>query len=131
MIPADSRRAERHRMAGPSRRLSGLLSLLVLCGALLGCTHDTTITRGADSDSHWRRRIAAAIPAGTALETARSTMQGSGFQCEPTPTGAEALACEKVSKTHLGGVRRRWQAWFTAVDGRVTAVRSSTELLGP
>lgn len=107
------------------------LATLLLCGVILGCARDATITRGADSDSHWLRRVGVAVPIGTTLDAARATMQENGFQCDSNPTGAEALGCEKVSPTRLGVVRRRWQAWFTVVDGRVTAVRSATALLRP
>jgi len=110
---------------------AGRLSVLVLFGVLLGCARDATMTRGADSESNWRRRVEAAIPAGTALADAHATMERNGFRCESIATGAEALGCEKVATTRFGVVRRRWQAWFTAVDGRVTGVRSATALLGP
>jgi hypothetical protein len=122
----------RERQAGDERIMTiRQLSTLLLCGAILGCARDGTITRGADSESHWVRRVGAAVPIGTTLDSARATMQGNAFRCEAIPTGAEALGCEKVSTTRLGVVRRRWQAWFTVVDGRVTAVRSATAVLGP
>ena len=107
------------------------LPTLLLCGLLLGCSRDVTITRGADGDSDWRRRAEAAVPVGTTLDIARATMEHNGFRCQTLPTGAEALSCDKLSEARLGLVRRRWQAGFTAVDGRVTAVRTSTGLTGP
>jgi ketosteroid isomerase-like protein len=107
------------------------LSTLLLCAALLGCARDATITRGADSDRHWTRRLEAAVPVGTPLDSARATMERNGFRCESNPTAVEALWCEKTSSARLRAVRRHWQAWFTVVDGRVTAVRCETELRRP
>ena len=103
----------------------------LLCSVILCCARDSTMTRGADSESHWRRRLGAAVPIGTGLDDARVTMEANGFQCEAISSGTEALGCEKTSAARLGLVRRRWQAWFTAPDGRVTAVRSATALLQP
>ena len=106
------------------------LSGILLCVVLSGCARDLTITRGADSESHWRRRIETAVPIGTMMDEARVIMERNGFGCAPSPAGPEALVCEKLSAVRLGLVSRRWQAWFTVADNRVTAVRSSTGLIG-
>jgi len=105
------------------------VAAVLVCGVIVCCARDSTITRGADGDSHWRRRISAADPVGTSLDDARVTMEANGFKCETISSGAEALGCEKTSAARLGVVRRQWQAWFAAADGRVTAVRSATTLL--
>jgi hypothetical protein len=102
-------------------------SFLAAVLVLAGCARDSTITRGADGEKDWNRRLTAAVPIGMPAVAARALMERNGFECRwiPEPRG---LACDKRSERRLAGARRHWQATFAIREGQVIAVRSSTEI---
>ena len=103
--------------------LPPLLILLLACG-------DHTITRGADSEQEWGRRLAAVIPLGTRADTAQATMERNGFQCRTSADSVAYIWCDKMS-SRFNVVRRRWQADLNLDRGRVFEVRAFTGLIGP
>jgi len=99
--------------------------------ALLGVAAcDRTITRGADGDPEWASRLGTAVPLGTLVDSARSTMERNGFQCNVGADSAPQLWCDKTSGKH-GLVHRRWHAVLNLDRDRVIEVRGSTGLVGP
>lgn len=105
------------------------MSLIV--AALLSCAApDRSITRGADGAQDWQRHLSAAIPLGMSEDAVWAVMQRNGFHCNSGSSSIPSVYCDKVSKTQP--VHRRWQA-IVSLDRthRVTAVRGSTDLVGP
>src|SRR2546426_389057 len=99
--------------------------------ALLGLgACDRTITHGADGEPEWARRLIGAVPVGTRVDSARSTMERNGFQCSAGTDSVPHLWCDKTSGKH-GLVHRRWQAVLNLDRDRVIEVRASTGLVGP
>jgi len=101
------------------------------CSALLmvlACAKpDTTITHGADGQREWSRRLAAAVPLGISVDSARRTMDANGFQCREGEDSVSYLSCAKLSGKAV--VQRRWEA-VVHLDAqrRVNDVRGSTSL---
>jgi hypothetical protein len=111
-----------------TRKIVGRLGLLV---ATVACAaSDRSITRGADGESDWSRRLAAAIPLGIPADSARSTMQRNGFDCHDGVDRVAYIWCDKLSNKPV--VKRRWQAVIKLNSRRVVyEVRGSTGLIGP
>ena len=108
-----------------------LTSLLVAGTVLCSCgPADHSITRGADGENDWSRRLAAAVPVGTSADSARSTMERNGFACGAIAGTVADLQCDKTSPRR-GVVQRRWRALLSADRGRVIAVRAVTALETP
>jgi len=115
-------------MVQSTRRLAMLMSGLFVAA---GCSNrDTSITHGADGEPEWSRRLAAAVPLGIAVDSARRILEGSGFRCGKTPDSASVLSCEKVSGKAV--VQRRWNALVKPdSQRRVYEVFGSTGLSRP
>jgi hypothetical protein len=102
----------------------------VVAAMVVGCRPgDGTITRGADDQAAWGRRLAVAVPAGIAEDSALATMKTNGFACEKGTEPTIFLLCRKQSSGEL--VIRKWQAIISISDGKVIAVKGSTGLVGP
>jgi len=101
---------------------------LLLLVAVLGCARDRSITKGAENQHEWSRRLSAAVPVGTVADTARATLERNGSQCQATRDTVDHLQCEKESK---GLVIRRWKALLNLDHGRVVEVHALLELIGP
>lgn len=110
------------------RSLSHYLLSLAIGLSLVACSRDRTITHGADGSPEWDRRVRAAVPLGTPLEEARAIMERNGFQCQPDSDNTSVLHCDKTYGGTMTPVRRKWKASFSAPDGRVAEVKSSTGL---
>ena len=69
---------------------------LVLMAALwlAGCNRDQSITRGADGNAEWNRRVRAAVPVGSSVADAQSTLEHNGFRCARQTLGEAQLRCE-------------------------------------
>jgi hypothetical protein len=106
-------------------RMSYALVLL-----LAACAGDRSITHGADGAPEWDRRLQAAIPVGTDAVAARATLEANQFQCGSADS-LGGFRCDKWSGRRWAVVRRRWYAGIEVRGGRVTAVRSRTDLTGP
>jgi len=103
--------------------------LIASCLVAVACARDTTITHGADGLPEWQRRLAAAVPLGVSVDSARSVMRANGFDCQE---GADSVVYLWCSKMAAGIVRRRWQAVINLRSNRtVLEVRASTGLSGP
>lgn len=90
---------------------------------------DRTITRGADGELEWSRRLGTAVPLGIAAESARAVMLRNGFHCENGVDSAAYIWCEKFSDKPL--VKRRWQAVIRINSQHlVNEVRATTGLIG-
>lgn len=91
---------------------------------------DRTITRGADGEPEWSRRLAAAVPLGISADSARSVMLRNGFQCQEGADSVAYIWCDKLADKAV--VKRRWQAVINLDSQRhVYEVRGSTGLIGP
>jgi len=100
-------------------------SLLLI--ALACAQQDTSITHGADGQPEWSRRLAAAVPLGVAVDSARRIMDTNGFHCHEGADSVSYLSCEKLSGKAV--VQRRWQAIVNLdAQRRVHDVRGSTAL---
>jgi hypothetical protein len=99
--------------------------------AALACAgSDHTITRGADGEQDWSRRLAAAVPLGIPADSARSVMQRNGFRCYDGADSVAYIWCDKSSDKAV--VKRRWQAVINLDSQRVVyEVRGSTGFIGP
>ena len=104
---------------------------MTLVAAGLACARpDRTITRGADGEPEWSRRLAAAVPRGISADSARSVMQRNGFRCQEGSDSVAYVWCDKLSDRAI--VQRRWQAVINLdSQRRVYEVRGSTGLIGP
>jgi len=103
-----------------------MVALAVACGV------DHTITHGADGKPEWDRRLAAAIPIGLQLDSARAIMLRNGFRCEAGADSLRYLWCAKQGGGRFDIVRRRWSAVLTLDAGdRVSRLRATTDLIGP
>ena len=108
-----------------------LTSFVVAGIVLCSCgPADHSITRGADGENDWSRRLAAAVPVGTSADAARSTMERNGFGCRAIAATVADLQCDKTS-ARRGAVQRRWRALLSVDRGHVTAVRAVTALDAP
>lgn len=98
------------------------LFIALSCGS-----RDTSITHGADGQPEWSRRLAAAVPLGSSVDSVRRIMESNGFQCREEADSGFHLSCAKLSGKAV--VQRRWQA-FVDLDARrlVYEVRGSTAL---
>lgn len=96
------------------------------------CHRDNSITRGADGDNDWNRRLAAAVPIGMAMDSARTVLTRNGFQCSVGADSVRSFRCEKESGGRFNFARRRWIA-ILEVDpqNHVSGLRSSTGMIGP
>jgi len=103
--------------------------MTILLFSLLGC-RDRSITRGADGEREWSRRLAGAVPLGTPAESAQAIMERNGFQCRAGADSVAYLWCDKMS-AKINVVRRRWQAVLNLNRGQVFEVRAFTGLIGP
>jgi hypothetical protein len=105
---------------------------LLVAGIVLGSCGpaDHSITRGADGENDWSRRLAAAVPLGTRADSARSTMERNGFACSVMAGSVADLQCDKTSARN-GVVQRRWRALLSMNRGQVIAVRAVTALDAP
>jgi hypothetical protein len=109
--------------------ISGVGILLTLAA---GCVGDRSITRGADGSPEWDRRLAAAIPIGIPLDSAKAVMLRNGFRCELGADGVRYLWCDKNGGGRFSVVRRRWQAVLNLdTSDRIARVRATTDLTGP
>ena len=106
-------------------------ALILAVASLLGCARRPAITDGAEDVASWNRRLQAAVPLGTPLDQAQSTMERNGFHCTRPATVADPLWCDKHSGGRLTLVSRRWLASMELQGQRVTAVRGNTGLIGP
>lgn len=107
------------------------IGLLFTSVFVAGCARDQTITRGADGQNDWNRRLTAAVPIGMSAVAARALMERNGFQCQFIAKPQRPLWCEKHSDSRLAGIHRRWQATFQVQDEHIVAVRASTGLVRP
>ena len=104
----------------------------LLLAVAAGCGRDRSITHGADGSSDWDRRLAAAIPIGIPLDSARAIMLHNGFHCELVTDRSRQLWCDKSGGGRFAVVRRRWHAVLDLDTGdRIARVRASTGLTGP
>lgn len=111
------------------RTFSWTLILAVI--PLVGCARRPTITDGAEDVASWNRQLQAAVPLGTPLDQAQSTMERNGFHCVRPATVADPLWCDKRSGGRLTMVSRRWLATMELQGQRVATVRGNTGLIGP
>jgi hypothetical protein len=109
-------------------RIMRLLGSLILLGSCR--VGDRTITRGADGDQDWARRLTAAVPLGTSADLARATMESNGFSCRVGQESGVDLWCDKTG-AQRGLVQRHWRAVFKLERGQVTQAKASTDLLAP
>ena len=116
--------------SGRRQRLLRGAAILAVALSIASCNRDHSITRGADGRSDWDRRLRAAIPIGSPIASAQSTMEHNGFRCRRDALGAQMLRCEKYSPRKFGFFRRHWQATVQAPHGQVSAIQSSTRFGG-
>lgn len=110
---------------GPTLSVVGVLFIALACA-----NGDISITHGADGRPEWSRRLAAGVPLGISVDSARRIMERNGFRCREAAESISSLWCEKLSRTAF--VQRRWQAAFSLdTQRRVNAVRGSTGLTSP
>ncbi len=111
----------------PSRRAT----LLVLASTIASACRpgDSTITRGADGDRDWARRLATAVRIGTSADSARGILERNGFTCSAGQDSVAYVQCDK-ERNRRTVVYRRWRAVLNLDHGRVTAVKASTGLVG-
>ena len=109
------------------------ISTGILCLTLAAaCAADNSITHGADGKPEWDRRLAAAIPIGIPVDSARAIMLESGFHCGIGADSVRHLSCDKDGGGRFAIVRRRWRAVLDLdTADRVQRVRATTSLTGP
>ena len=109
-----------------------IFSIGVLLSLAAGCAVDRSITHGADGSPEWERRLAAAIPIGITVDSARGIMARNGFRCEMGADSVRYLWCDKNGGGRFSVVRRRWQAVLSLDHSdRISHVRATTGLTGP
>lgn len=99
---------------------------------VVACRRDNSITRGADGGNDWNRRLAAAVPIGMSMDSARTVLTRNGFQCSLGADTVRYFRCEKDSGGRFEFARRRWIALLYVDQGnRVSGVRATTGMIGP
>jgi hypothetical protein len=104
---------------------------VILLVALCGCSR---AERLSEQPSKAASQIESWVPLGTSLSDARQIMQQHRFTCSVVTNGsfeelrgADYLYCDYSAS---GTVRRRWQAALVLVEGKVSAIRVTTGLIG-
>lgn len=97
-------------------------SSLVLAGCVLpGGLHQPNLARQ-------RQSIAAAVPLGASVATARKTMEAHGYRCQDVDGG---LACDASGTLPYEIFTREWHVRFAIKDGRVADYQATTQLDAP
>ena len=106
-------------------------AVALCCISLAACTaSDQSITRGADGQNDWERRLRAVVKPGMTEDSAQRVMVANGFTCSAGVDSTRFLACSKDGKS--SPVFRRWRGVFILdANRRVSAVRASTGMVGP
>lgn len=111
---------------------------LIMLLALTGCSHSSPPLSGEPAQA--ASQIQSWVPVGTPLADARRIMEQHQFTCSVTTNGsfgdskaADLLYCDRsVADSQVTPiVSRRWQVALVLSDGKISAVRVSTGLIGP
>lgn len=106
---------------------------LALIVTLVQCRpRDESITRGADGGNDWNRHLAAAVPIGMPMDSARTVLTRNGFQCGLGADTVRYFRCQKDGGGRFEFARRRWIAiLYIDQQNRVSGIRATTGMIGP